>query len=90
LAYFSWEQIFFTTEYLAHFLPERKEFGRVRGLANGNLFPEFGELWSGGPVIPCRDMHQSFIDALVKYFFDKFPCLPIVLVLFLFTALPED
>jgi len=24
-------------------------------------------------VIPCGDMHQSFTEALVKWFFDKFP-----------------
>jgi len=35
-------------------------------------------------------MHQSFTDALVKWFLVNFPCLPIVLVLFLFTVLPED
>ena len=43
-----------------------------------------------GPVIPCGDMHQSFTDALVKWFFDNFPWLPIVLDWFLFTALPKD
>ena len=42
--------------------------------------------------VATHDMHQSFTDTLVKWFFDNFPtiCLPIVLVLFLFTALPED
>jgi len=47
--------------------------------------PEFRELtpmWSGvkdyrsyfgSPVIPCGDMHQSFTDALAKWFFDNFP-----------------
>jgi len=24
-------------------------------------------------VIPCGDMHQSFTDTLVKWFFDNFP-----------------
>jgi len=33
---------------------------------------------------------HSFTDAPVKWFSTTFPCLPIVLVLFLFTALPED
>jgi len=37
-------------------------------LANRNLFPEFRELWSVGPVIPCGDMHQPFSDAVVKCF----------------------
>jgi len=32
-----------------------------RGLANWHLFPEFRDLWSGGPVMPCGDMHLSFI-----------------------------
>jgi len=49
------------------------KFSRIRGLANGNLFPKFSELWSGSPVIPCSDMHQSFTDALVKWFLDNFP-----------------
>ena len=26
-----------------------------------------------GSVIPCRDMHQSFTDARVKWFLDNFP-----------------
>jgi len=42
------------------------------GLANWRLFSEFCELWSRGLVIPCGDTHQSFIDALVKWFFDNF------------------
>jgi len=37
------------------------------------LFPEFRKLWSGDPVIPFGDMHQSFTDTLVKWFFDNFP-----------------
>jgi len=44
------------------------KIGRVVGLANRHLFPEFGELWTGGPAIPCGDMHQSFTDALVSSF----------------------
>ena len=39
------------------------KFGSVKGLAIRHLFPEFGELWSGVPAIPCGDMHQSFTDA---------------------------
>jgi len=51
-------------------LAERNEiivatFNNVRGLANGDLFHEFGELWFGDPAIPCGDMHRSFTDALV-------------------------
>jgi len=49
------------------------KFGRMRGLANRNLFPEFRELWSRGPVIPCSDIHQSFTYTLVKWSFDNFP-----------------
>jgi len=61
------------------------------GLANRNLFPEFRELWSGGPVIPCGGMHQFFTGTLVKSDFSTtFQCLLIVLVFFLFTALTED
>ena len=29
--------------------------------------------WSGGPVIPCGNMHQSFTRTLVKLFFHNFP-----------------
>jgi len=38
------------------------------------LFPDFRELfWSVGPVISCGDIHQSFSNTLVKWFFDNFP-----------------
>jgi len=53
-------------------------------------FPNFVNFGPLGPVIPCGDMHLSFTDALVKWFFDNFPVLPIVLELFLFSAFPED
>jgi len=49
------------------------KFGTVRGPVNRHLFSEFRELWSDGRVISCDDIHQSFVDALVKWFFDKFP-----------------
>jgi len=65
------------------------KFGHVRGLANGNLFPEFRWILVRGPVIPCGDMHQSFTGALVKWLLTTSPRLPIVLDLFLFTRLPE-
>jgi len=49
--------------YLAHFLSEDDEIWQCWGLANQNLFPfpEFRELWSGGPIIPCGDMHCSLM-----------------------------
>jgi len=31
-------------------LAERDKFRNVGGTASRNLFPEFRELWSGGPV----------------------------------------
>jgi len=40
-------------------------------------------------VIPCGDMHQSFTDALVKWFFDIFRMFAVDLDLFLFTALRD-
>ena len=50
------------------------KFGRVRGLANRNLFPKYRELWSWGPVISCGDMHQSFTDRYnCSGFFYNFP-----------------
>jgi len=44
------------------------KFGRIRSLANQNVFPEFRELWSGGPAGSRGIMHQSFTDTLVKWF----------------------
>jgi len=44
------------------------KFGSDRGLANRSLFPQFRELWSGGPVRLCGDMHLTFTGALVKWF----------------------
>jgi len=42
-------------------------------------------------VIPCGNIDQSsFTDTLEKWFFDNFPMFTIVLVFFLFTALPVD
>jgi len=39
-----------------------------RALANRNLFPEFRELWSWGPGIPCGELHWC----TCKVFFDNF------------------
>jgi len=73
LAYFSKEQNFSTRDVLhTFFCQNTTKFGRVVGLANQNLFPEFRELWSGGPVIPCGDMCQSFTGTRAKWFFDNF------------------
>ena len=41
-------------------------------------------------MIPCGDMHQSFTDTLKNGFSTTSPCLPIVSMFFLFTALPVD
>jgi len=40
--------------------------------------------------IPFGDMHQSFTDTLIKWFSATSLCSPIVLVFFLFTALPVN
>jgi len=40
--------------------------------------------------MPCGSMHQFFTDTRVRWFFDTSPCLLIVLVSFLFTALPQE
>jgi len=58
---------FFVTLFSYIVWPSAMKFGSVRGLANRNLFPEFRELWSECPAMPCGDMHQSFTDALVMY-----------------------
>jgi len=63
---------FSTTDISHSFCRTATKFGSVRGLANRSLFPEFRDLWSAGPVIPCGDMHQSFTDALVRWFCDNF------------------
>jgi len=86
------EQTFYTRDILRTLFVGAQQNLAALGpdLANGNLFPEFRELWSlRGPVsvIPCGNIHQSFTDALVKWFFDN---IPEILDLFLFTALPED
>jgi len=64
---------FSTTDISHTFCQIATKFGNVGDLVNRNFLPEFHELWSAGPVIPCGDMHQFFIDTLVKWFFDKFP-----------------
>ena len=63
---------FLTTDIWHTICQSATKFCNVGDLGNRNLFPEFRELWSGGPMIPCGDMHQSFTDALVKWFFDNF------------------
>jgi len=74
LTYFSEEQNFSTTDISHTFCWSRTKFGNFGGLANRNLFLEFREVLSCGPVIPCGDMHQSFTGTLVKWvFFDNFP-----------------
>jgi len=73
-----------------HFLSEHDEIWQHWGLANDNLFPKIRECWTGDPVTKCGDMRQSFTNAFVKWYSTTSPCLPIVLNLFLFTALPED
>jgi len=48
------------------------KFDSIRGLANQNLFPKFGELWFGGTAIPCGDwqhasvLHSSVIQIVTK------------------------
>jgi len=71
-SYFSEEQNP-TTDISHTFCRSATKFCIFGGLANRNLFSEFRELWSRGPATPCGDMHQSFTDALVKWFFDNFP-----------------
>jgi len=72
LAYFFWEH-FFARDISHTFCRSATKFGRVMDLANRNLFPEFHQLSSGCTVIPRGDMHQSFTNALAKWFFNDFP-----------------
>jgi len=52
---------YFTTDISHTFCRSATKFGRIRGLTIRNLFREFRKFWSGDPVIPCGDMHQSFV-----------------------------
>jgi len=61
-----------TADILHTFCRSAMKFGHIRGVVNRNLLPKFRKLWSWGPVIPCCNMHQSFPDALVKWFFNNF------------------
>ena len=72
LVHFSPEHNFSTADISHTFRLNATKIGSVRGLANRNLFPDLCELWYGEPVKPCGDMHQSFIYARVKWFFDNF------------------
>ena len=69
-----WEQNFSTRD-ISHICRSATKFGRIKGLANRNLLPEFRELWPGGSRDTMRrhGMHQSVTDALAKWFFDNFP-----------------
>jgi len=58
-----------TVDEIYEIWPPAMKFGSVIGLwqIDTHLFPELGELWFGGPAIPCDDTHQSFTDALVIF-----------------------
>ena len=49
-------------------LVRARRFWQRYGSDHSILIHEFDELWAGGPAIPCSDMHQSFTDALVLYY----------------------
>ena len=49
------------------------KFGSVGVWPIETYSPNLENFGLGGPVIPCGDMRQSFIDTLVKWFFDNFP-----------------
>ena len=68
---------FFTTDISHIFVGTRvgEEIWQRYGSGQPNLFPEFCELWCVGPMIPCGDMHQSFTDTLVNWFFNNFSML---------------
>jgi len=64
---------FFHNGHLTHFLSERNEIWPPYGSRQSKLIPRISWTVVGyrGPVIPCGDMHQSFADTLVKWFFDS-------------------
>jgi len=84
------DRIVTTTDISRTFCQRATKFGNVGGLANRKLVPKFRELCSGGPVMPCGDMHQSFTASTCKVPFDNFPMFDELLVFFLFTALREN
>ena len=57
--------------YRTFFVEARQNLAEIGGLPMETQ--SFRALWSGGPVIPCGDMRQSFTDALIKWFLDNFP-----------------
>jgi len=69
LVHFSGEQKFLTLDISHTSCRSATKFGTIRGLASQHFFQffEFDELLSGGPAIPCGDMHQSFSDARVIF-----------------------
>ena len=70
LAYFFGKQNFFTTNISHTFVRAQGNLAAL-GIVTVEIYsPNFVNV---GPVIPCGDMHQSFTDKLVKWFFDNFP-----------------
>jgi len=67
LLHFFGEQKFSTAGILRTFCQSATKFGSVGSLADGHLFPEFDELWSGGFTMPCGNMSESFTDALLMF-----------------------
>jgi len=70
---FQGEANIFDSGYMAHYLSQRDEIWQRWGSGQSKLIPEFRELLSWGPVIPCGGMHQSFTGILVKWFIENFP-----------------
>jgi len=62
LVYFSGEQNFSTTDILHSFCRSATKFGCVRGLANWNLFPEFGKLWYKEMILGSTSKRPAITD----------------------------
>jgi len=81
----------FSTRDMSHtFCRSAMKFGSIEGLANRNLFPN---LVNFGPAVPWYHVATCINSSpmqLSSGFSTTSPRLPIVLGLFLFTALPED
>jgi len=86
------EKKIFHNGYLAYFCRSATKFVRVRDLANRNLLPKFHERGSRDTYHAAICISPSWCTC--KVVFRQLPmgnpCARIVLVLFLFTALPED
>jgi len=79
------EQNFSTTD-ISHIFVGAQRNLPVLGVWRIGTYSPIRELLPGGPVMSCGDVHQSFTDTVVKWFFCNFPVFADSSVSFLFTV----